>query len=63
MAGRGFKSSNSTAITRKKERENYAGSKTPSIVEGKGVHRCLHHAVPHQEIEEGELMGIGGVAC
>ena len=28
----------------------------------KGVHRCLHHAAPHQEMEEGELMGIRGVA-
>ena len=24
---------------RKKERKNYAGSQTPSIIEGKGVHR------------------------
>ena len=48
-----------------KKRKNYAGSQTPSIIEGKGIRRCLHHALaaPHQEMEEGELMGIRGVAC
>jgi len=33
-----------------KERKNYAGSQTPSIIERKGVRRCLHHAAPHQEL-------------
>jgi len=49
----------------KKERKNYVGSQTPtgSMIEGKGVRRCLHHAAPHQEMEEGELMGVRGVAC
>jgi len=46
-----------------KERKNYVGSQTPSIIEGKGVRRCLHHAAPHQELEERELMGTRGVAC
>jgi len=31
-----------------KERKKYAGSQTPSIIEGKGVRRCLHHGCKAQ---------------
>jgi len=50
-------------LIKENERKNYAGSQKPSMIEGKGVRRCLHHAALHQEMDEGELLGIRGVAC
>jgi len=53
-----------------KEGKNYARNQTFSIIEGKAVRMCLHHAAPYQEMEEGKLMlascilgGAFGRAC
>lgn len=36
------------SLKRKRKRKAYAGSQTPSIIEGKGIRRCQHHAAPRQ---------------